>query len=101
MVIEYFPNHDEIYAKKCSKRVSHNIKFFAEAKDDEVYKVNTAFFIKATRYSVTWVFPHKELFIISSDQFGKPKVIHLPFFDPILDNYHRLVDKVKTYLVFS
>src|SRR5574338_714815 len=101
MVIEYFPNHEEIYSKKCARRVNHNVQFFAETKDDEVYKMSTSFFIKATRFNTTWVFTHKELFVISSDPFGSPKVINLPFFDPILNNYHRLIDKIKTYLVFS
>jgi hypothetical protein len=93
-----YDDDDTILIKVCKKRISHEISYFADVPTDTVYKVTIRIGGVPVKY-VTWVFTKKELFLMART--GRSNITYLPYFEPDLTNYNKLVDKVKTYLLFS
>ena len=93
-----YDDDDTILIKVCKKRITHEISYFADVPTDTVYKVTIRIWGAPVKY-VTWVFTKKELFITAKT--GKSNITYLPYFEPDLTNYQNLVEKVKTYILFS
>ncbi|MGI0059743.1 MAG: hypothetical protein ACREBJ_08230 [Nitrosotalea sp.] len=93
-----YDQDDTIFIKVCKRRVTHEISYFADVPTYEVYKATIRLNGEPIRY-VTWIFTKKELFVMARS--GKPNIMHLPYFEPDLTDYNKLVDKIKTYVVFS
>lgn len=98
ILVTSYDKDDTILIKVCKKRVNHEISYFADVPTDEVYKVRIKIPGKPIKYA-TWVFTKKELFIMAIT--GKSNLAHLPYFEPELTDYNKLVAKVKTYILFS
>lgn len=81
--------------KKCYKRINHKILFRAYNKDhDNVDLIS----IPWERTDViNWYFGSKMCVLnpLKDDHY------YLPFFEPDFSNYNKLIDKIKTYLMFS
>lgn len=98
VLLTSYDHDDTILIKVCKRRINHEISYFADVPTDEVYKVQIRVGGTPIRY-VTWVFTKKELFVM--DITGKSNLTHLPYFEPDLTSYSKLVDKIKTYILFS
>jgi len=79
-----------IITKGCEKRVGHGIVFSASAQDDEVYIIQ----ISLGQSIATFSLYVKKLWI-------DPGYMILPYFDPDLSDYEKLVNKIKTYILFA
>jgi hypothetical protein len=89
---------DSVLLKTCDRRIGHEISYFANVPTDTVYKVKIRIDGTPVKY-VTWVFTKKELFLIART--GQSNITYLPYFEPDLTNYNKLVDKIRTYILFS
>jgi|SRR5208283_2695592 len=81
--------------KKCDKKLNHKITFHTYTNNDDYIS-----FIRiplSGDTSVYWYFGSYTVEIITN---GKLDLI-LPWFEPDLSNFTNLIDKVKTYLLFS
>ncbi len=86
---------------KCFKYIDHRIEIKARQSDDEVYQIS----ILLSGIPLRWAIWHplvKELVIHrvdkdKSETSGTP----IPYFEPQLSDYPKLIDKLKTYIVFS
>lgn len=96
VMLTNYPINEALISKECSKRPSHGIKFFAEVINSEVYEVIVRTLPIPLTY-VKWLFKGQYVRI---ETVGK-ETVRLPWFDPDLSNFNKLVDKVNTYLVFS
>jgi hypothetical protein len=84
-----------ITIKTCSKKLSHRIRFIASIKDYETSGID----LQITRDPgvwASWDLEAEELVIAN-----EMNIIHLPYFYPDCSNHNKLIDKLKTYLVFS
>lgn len=96
-LLNTFPPAEDLnnkVTKTCSRRINHNIVILVE--DDEVTQLAIDI---GNGLQAIWLFLLEAVWIqgIKKDK----EVVILPFFEPDLSNYTRLVEKVKTYLVFS
>ncbi len=96
-LLNIFPPAEDLtnrVTKICSRRVNHNIVFLVE--DDEVSQMAIDI---GNGLQAVWLFLLEAVWIqgIKKDK----EVMVLPFFEPDLSNYRKLVNKVKTYLLFS
>jgi hypothetical protein len=67
--------------------------------DDEVTSLSIGISHK-TQLQATWFFSTQEIWILDPSDKNK-MVATIPYFDPDLSSYRKLVDKIKIYLVFS
>jgi hypothetical protein len=105
MLIEF--NGARVIIKSCRKNITHSIVFVAEEATNEVMELEL---LIGTNPEIIaeWVLLQEESLTIvlsppalrESDK-PKPKRIALPFFQPDFTDYHKLINKLKTYLVFS
>ena len=81
--------------KTCRKRIDHKIEFMSPTNNEsEVDFVK----IPLTLYSyIMWCPTDKTLTLCRSTA----ENYNLPYFEPDLSKYHKLINKIKTYLVFS
>lgn len=79
--------------KSCNKRLNHNIEFFLQSEVDN--RVGR-FTIILGKLRVSWWLSEQRLQIIKDG-----KVEDLPFFEPDLSDYGKLINKLRTYLTFS
>jgi hypothetical protein len=98
-MINNFPPAEDMscyVTKYCNRRVDHNVKLIVDMDDDKVTQMGIDL---GNGYEAIFLFSLKAIWIqgIKKDK----SMMVLPFFEPDLSNYRRLVDKVKTYLVFS
>ena len=88
--------------KTCRKRPGHQISFTSSDVDNKVYKLQIAVGTSPMIWA-TWHFLTKNLRITSAagaaitSQVG----MSLPWFEPDISDLPRLVQKIRTYLVFS
>lgn len=94
----------DILHKKCTKRIDHNIEFIAPNKpgnhDDEVE--NIKIMINGHDYFL-WTISKQKIELIKRAKVTAFMTIMLtlPFFMPDFTSFSKLMDKLKTYLVFS
>jgi hypothetical protein len=88
-----------ILIKKCFRHPDHWIKLIADADGNTVREVKILIDNDPVLYA-TWQFSGKLLFL-SNVEISKGVKEWLPWFDPDLTDYKKLLEKVKTYLVFS
>lgn len=99
MVNTFPPAEDlsERVTKSCTRRLSHKITILADG--DEVSQMSIDL---GNGLEAIFMFLMDKIWIQPS--FGSKKktdFVILPFFEPDLSDYKKLVDKVRTYLVFS
>lgn len=92
MITEFVPLK---VSKFCGHRPTHYIKFIAFETDD-VFEIILRISVSPMSY-IKWVFPSELLRIETAGL----DLMYLPWFEPDLTNYNKLLDKIKTYLLFS
>jgi len=98
-MLNTFPPAEEMdwrVTKSCTRRLDHKIVIIAD--NDEVSQMSIDL---GNGLEAVFLFLLNNIWIQPTR--GGKKVNHtvIPFFEPDLSNYKKLVDKVKTYLVFS
>lgn len=83
--------------KYCNKKVTHGITMVCD--DDEVTSLSLGMDYK-TQLQATWLFNLRELWIWEGEKKEVP-VIKIPWFEPNFSNHRKLINKLKTYLLFS
>lgn len=92
-----------ITMKNCLKNVSHGIKFVAVGTTDTVLDVELRLTSNPEIWA-QWDLEGKLLTILAANPTPPgpyKKNMVLPFFYPDVYSYRKLIDKLKTYLVFS
>ena len=82
--------------KYCNRRVIHKVTIIVE--NDEVVTFSMSLEYN-TKLQITWGFKSGKLWVWDDKPFSP--ITYLPFFDPDFSDYRKLVNKIKTYLVFS
>lgn len=93
-------DHGIIEHQSCKKHPTHQLQVVI-GNDDEVQKISVLVSFEPIIW-VTWHFLSEEVRVhnfnkVLSKIMGDP----LPWFEPDLTDYHKLVDKLKTYILFS
>ena len=68
--------------------------------DPPAYQVQVIIINTSPTIYVTWDFVLQRVYITKKEEF-KAVDQTIPWFEPDLTNYNKLINKVKTYLVFS
>lgn len=89
-----------ISIQECIKYLSHKISIYSISSTQEIYKIELMINTNPMQY-VVWAYTYMECWIFSEKEDGTFTKTILPFFDPDLSNYKKLIEKVKTYLIFS
>lgn len=90
----------EYLHKRCSSRLDHK---FACTSNKEPYDEMFSMGIEIDTLNmirVNWVFDRQEVFVCK-DPNNMNNVHSLPYFEPDLSDYRKLVDKLRTYVMFS
>lgn len=87
--------------KSCKKYPTHRIQLVSIDFNNEIYKMSLLVNDTPATW-MTWHFLSKEVRVHNyskalSKMIGDP----FPWFEPDISNYHKLMEKIKTYLVFS
>lgn len=85
----------EVLHKNCQNKLNHKIEFIATLPNND--RVGTIR-LKINQYTMAVWNVEQKSFLIESD---KASSVELPYFEPNLSSYHKLMEKIKTYLVFS
>lgn len=96
VLITYYPQEDNlIFYRRCQQQ-DHNISFYAEINSELVYKTSTTTTLNNKPSNIYWIHTTKDCLIVQSTH-----VIIMPYFEPQFYSYKTLLNKIKTYLVFS
>lgn len=111
-----FVNHDnntpeyrgKISNKTCSRRLNHVLELSYDHNTDEVLSAHLTYDRTNMNY-VVWFFDvhhvwvSKRVWIPKGNGFyeGEAKNLQLPWFEPDFSNLKKLVQKIKTYVLFS
>lgn len=99
-MLNTFPPAEDLnnrVTKSCTLRLDHKITILAEG--DEVSQMSIDL---GNGLEAIFLFLMGKIWIQPTKASKKDKnFVVLPMFEPDLSNYKKLVDKVKTYLVFS
>lgn len=85
------------FTKTCKTKLSHGIVI--QATDyDQILKVSILYEVPQV-----WAVWHPLPERLEVQDFGKTPILGtpIPYFEPDLSNYKKLLEKIKTYLVFS
>jgi hypothetical protein len=96
MITDFPVGSDNFISKECFKRLDHKIKFISTPVNDEVTQIIIRISDKPITYA-KWIFNKSVVRIESSSK----QNIYLPWFEPELNDYCKLVDKIRTYVIFS
>jgi hypothetical protein len=98
-LLNTFPPAEDLsdkLTKSCNRRTTHAIAMAVEG--DEVMSLSIG--INTThKLQATWLFNKQEILVWEENSRSIPT--NIPYFEPDLSNYRKLVDKIKTYIVFS
>lgn len=94
----------ETQVKRCSKRANHNFSCSLLIDSNEAFMITIIIshepFLKAV-----WNLTNSELFIFNTFQVNGKLTgntrLQLPYFIPDLNNWNKLMNKLKLYLTFS
>ena len=98
-----------VIIKSCRKNISHSMVFVADIDTSELLEIELQM-SAVPEVQAEWDFKDQSLTIITNDSVPlplppggtcPPKKARLPFFQPDLSDCRKLIDKLKTYLVFS
>lgn len=94
---------DFIIVKICQKRMAHYIEFQAYIKTNDVDHM--AIRISSIPLQIAnWSYSDNErplFWVVTHGGYSGSASIFLPFFNPDLSDYKKLVAKIKTYLLFG
>jgi hypothetical protein len=92
------PMAGSTYIRKiCDKNITHNITFVSFNNQHDLVSY---FYINYKSSRFEWSYKSKELCFYYPFILSKKETL-LPWFEPDLSNYNKLINKVKTYLTFS
>lgn len=91
-------DHVDVQHASCNKKLSHNVEFIANYFEPN-YCAKIHIKMKPLCY-IEWNFFLGVLSIYDKSDIVVKRA-NLPFFEPDLTNFNKLLDKVKTYLLFS
>ena len=101
-MLNTFPPAEDLttrVTKSCTRRLDHKITMIADG--DEVSQMSIDL---GNDLEAIWLFLMNKIWVqprYNNGSKSKKNFVILPMFEPDLSNYKKLVDKVKTYLVFS
>lgn len=103
---EFVPtkNGKEFLKKSCAKKIGHIFSIRSKIEDHQQAE---AIFVTVDMGQLTtavWNVLNKELFITPyrmDQKYSINKIYKLPYIDPDLSDYNRLVARIKTYILFS
>ena len=97
MLIDYKNNKKKEFYKKSCTQINHDICYVI-CPDDTVDRVS----IYVNRQiSVYWFTPPNEQTVVVTKGSKIDNSLYLPYFEPDFSNYKQLIEKIKTYIVFS
>lgn len=97
MLTEY-PGVDTI-AKICARRLDHRLCFMASSTDE--YQIVKTIKLEPRTGSIECVRWLPTLTLLSVESENLKKIIRIPYFEPNFSDHHRLISKIKTYILFS
>ena len=99
-MLNTFPPAEDLndrVTKSCTRRLDHKITMIVDGNEVSQMGVDLG-----NGQEGIWLFTLNALWIQAAISSKNPKnTVVLPFFEPDLSDYKKLVEKVKTYLVFS
>ena len=85
--------------KHCSLKIDHKISFIL-SKDSETVKSLSLSLDINRKTQVSWMFDTKEIWIIDVSPDTEKGIVTIPWFDPDFSDYKKLINKIKTYVLF-
>jgi hypothetical protein len=92
------------WKKTCANKLSHKFTCMHDDNSEELILIGVEL---SSKVYATWWLDGQKLVIssvvppLTSIYSSRESYIWLPYFEPDISNYKKLIDKLKTYLVFS
>lgn len=99
MLTEFGSQFNPCCIKRCFRNPNHWLEIHSNESTDEVYRVQLKISANPENGTV-WAIWHLDSKTFEVGNANK-KSLCLPWFEPDLSNHVKLMDKVRTYLVFS
>jgi hypothetical protein len=95
-------NGSEVWRKSCVNQVDHNFMSLTKmGDDDELSSMGLTLNFK-TQIKITWDLNIKRIYVTKGDfKLLTNEGQQIPWFEPDVSNYSKLVEKLKTYVTFS
>lgn len=88
--------HERV-TKSCTNKIDHKLNMIVDGNEVSQMSLDLG-----NGQEAIWLFTLNAVWVQSAKYNKNPiNTVVLPFFEPDLSNYKKLVEKVKTYLVFS
>lgn len=99
LVNEYIPGPQGTshWRKSCTHIPNHSITIYTDPGNDD--EIGTLFIRVKIGLLISWNFTKKECKLLKSLE--PLSDLNLPFFEPDLSNYTKLIEKIKIYILFS
>jgi hypothetical protein len=92
----------DVWLKMCMRRLGHTMTCTTQAGNDDELSTLSFVLNADKQLKVTWFFEDRTLFIHKGNVSQAKRLGYMiPFFEPDLSNYKKMMDKVKTYIIFS
>lgn len=91
----------EVHRRSCMKRLDHKFTTTIDSKRDEIVTMGIEISPQGmVRFQ--WNFKNKTAFVAKGPpEQAKETAVYLPYFEPDLSDYWKLVNKLRTYITFS
>jgi hypothetical protein len=95
-------NGSEIWKKTCADKLGHVFTCLTKIGDDDSLSLVGIMLNREAQLRANWDFERQKLTVHK----GKPSIntsggLEIPWFEPDLDAYDKLVDKIRKYITFS
>jgi len=94
-------NGESAWKKTCSTKLDHNFTCVTHQYDDDLVEIIVIVINRANvPLKVSWYFTPRML-MVYKEFVGSDSAIKIPWVEPDLTQYDKLVEKIRTYVTFS
>lgn len=90
-----------IWKKTCASRLDHVFTCLTKRGDDDTVDLIGIMLNRDIQLRANWDFTRRQIKVHRGKPDMKLNGLEIPWFEPDLDDYDKLVDKIKKYVVFS
>lgn len=97
-------NGEELWRKECASKLDHSFTCIVKESDNSIIGVGVTL-DRSIPLKVYWDFMRSKIIVHKGVSivvpFANGSTLEIPWFEPNLDEYDKLVNKIKKYVVFS
>lgn len=94
-------NGESAWKKTCTNKLNHHFTCVTHQYDDDLVEIIVIGINRGNvPLKISWYFTPRML-MVYKEVIGSDDAIRIPWVEPNIHEYDKLIDKIKTYIVFS